>query len=147
MINWIETSVNFSEEEKGEITMCEIVDQFIARGVSQGIEQGIAQGENKRDEEYKTALELKESGNTNVSDYRDKGISDEVIKNRSAGLNKKFHFSRPKGRLILPENADKMGILKTSKNFLKKLLTLWESFDIIIFAAEQSGYYLRVTDA
>ena len=80
MINWIETSVNFSEEEKGEITMCEIVDQFIARGVSQGIEQGIAQGENKRDEEYKTALELKESGNTNVSDYRDKGISDEVIK-------------------------------------------------------------------
>ena len=60
--------------------MCEIVDQFIARGVSQGIEQGIAQGENKRDEEYKTALELKESGNTNVSDYRDKGISDEVIK-------------------------------------------------------------------
>ena len=68
MINWIETSVNFSEEEKGEITMCEIVDQFIARG------------ESKRDEEYKTALELKESGNTNVSDYRDKGISDEVIK-------------------------------------------------------------------
>ena len=60
--------------------MCEIVDQFIARGVSQGIEQEIAQGENKRDEEYKTALELKESGNTNVSDYRDKGISDEVIK-------------------------------------------------------------------
>ena len=60
--------------------MCEIVDQFIARGVSQGIEQGIAQGESKRDEEYKTALELKESGNTNVSDYRDKGISDEVIK-------------------------------------------------------------------
>ena len=56
--------------------MCEIVDQFIARGVSQGIEQG----ESKRDEEYKTALELKESGNTNVSDYRDKGISDEVIK-------------------------------------------------------------------
>ena len=52
--------------------MCEIVDQFIARGVSQG--------ENKRNEEYKTALELKESGNTNVSDYRDKGISDEVIK-------------------------------------------------------------------
>ncbi len=48
--------------------MCEIVDQFIARG------------ESKRDEEYKTALELKESGNTNVSDYRDKGISDEVIK-------------------------------------------------------------------
>ena len=84
MINWIETSVIFSEGEKGEITMCEIVDQFIARGVSQGIEQGIeqgiAQGESKRDEEYKTALELKESGNTNVSDYRDKGISDEVIK-------------------------------------------------------------------
>jgi hypothetical protein len=85
---YLEISANFNEGEKGEITMCEIVDQFIARGVSQGIEQGIeqgivqgiAQGEIKRDEEYKTALELKESGNTNVSDYRDKGISDEVIK-------------------------------------------------------------------
>lgn len=65
-------SEELSDMEKENITMCEIVDRFVA--------QGIARGENKRDIEYKAALELKESGNTNIEDYREKGISDDVIK-------------------------------------------------------------------
>ncbi len=66
--------------EKENITMCEIVDRFVAQGIAQGVTQGILQGESKRDEEYKAALDLKESGNTNIEDYREKGISDDVIK-------------------------------------------------------------------
>lgn len=32
------------KQEKGGVTMCEVVDKFVARGMKQGIEQGIQQG-------------------------------------------------------------------------------------------------------
>ena len=35
-----------AEKEGAEITMCEILDGFIERGIRQGISQGITQGEN-----------------------------------------------------------------------------------------------------
>ena len=44
--------------EKENITMCEIVDRFVA--------QGIARGENKRDIEYKAALE----SSKNIGQYQ-----------------------------------------------------------------------------
>ena len=58
----------FSESEKGGLTMCEVIDKYIEQGMKQ------------RDEEFKTALELKDSGNTDIDNYRKMGISDEVIK-------------------------------------------------------------------